>query len=154
MSDLSGENSDKNLKDSDFEIFSSLLIGLLTPKLDESKFTPEQLKIIRNAQSGIAIAHGYEGDQILVMHELYKELKNGRTDKNEGKDEAILRHQLNITCPEDTKPYKNNNRKEIENIGFKIFLSDEYCSATDNIFRMNNQMNDLSYLMKDKEEVF
>jgi len=147
MSDSFDVNSYKNLKNLDFENVSNLVINLLNPDaklLDESKYTPEQLKIIRNVSYGIGIAHCYNPQQILEMHELYEKLKNGRTDKNEGKDEAILRHQLNITCPEDTKPYKNNNRKEIENIGFKIFLSDEYCSATDNILKLN--MNDFRHL--------
>lgn len=143
MLDLSGVNPDKKLKksedteDTEFKLFSEFLINFLTPRIDESKYTSEELKIIKNVPHGIAIAHCYSPQEILEMVKLYEKLKNKRTDNNEGKEEAILRHQLNMPCPEDTNPYKDNDRTKIENIGSKIRLY-EYCSYIDSILPMND----------------
>jgi hypothetical protein len=138
MSDSFDVNSYKNFENLNLE---ELLMGFLNGGLsdkDKSQFTPEQLKIIRNVSYGIGIAHCYNPRQILEMHELYEKLKNERTDNNEGKEEAILRHQLNMSCPEDTNPYKDNDRKKIPNVGLKIFISDKYSSPIDNILPMND----------------
>lgn len=145
MSDLSGENPDKKFKkseDTEFKLFSEFLINFLSPKLDESEYTPEELKIIKNVRLGIAIAHCYHPDEILLLYKKYEKLKNERTDDNEGKEEAILRHQLNLPYSEDTIPYKKNNRKEIENIGSKIILSNKDLSPIDKIL----PINDFTYL--------
>lgn len=52
-----------------------------------------------------------------------------------------------MSCPEDTNPYKDNDRNNIENIGLKIKISDKHCSPIDNNLLDNIlPMNDFTHL--------